>query len=231
MKIPATFFITLLTTSLMAADVSPKEAVADAAKKLGEQSGYAWKQTITVPESNQFKPGPSEGKFVQGGDTYFTFSFGDNTTKVYLKDGKAAVHDPRSGWRSSIDLENEEGPGRFISFLIQAFRTPSVQAAELADGAKELKKEGDTISGDLTEAGARAQFRFGDVSNPKGSVKFWINEGQLAKFQFKLSGMADFGGNEVDLARETTVEIKDVNSTKIELPDEAKKILEPAKPS
>ena len=41
----------------------------------------------------------------------------------------------------------------------------------------ELKKDGDVYSGDLTEAGAKAQFRFGTVTNPKGSVKFWIKDG------------------------------------------------------
>jgi hypothetical protein len=34
-----------------------------------------------------------------------------------------------------------------------------------------------------------------------------------------------FNGNDRDVDRTTTVEIKDVNSTKIEVPDEAKKKL------
>jgi hypothetical protein len=35
-----------------------------------------------------------------------------------------------------------------------------------------------------------------------------------------------FNGNDRDVDRTTTVEIKDVNSTKIEVPDEAKKKLQ-----
>jgi hypothetical protein len=74
----------------------------------------------------------------------------------------------------NADLDNAEGPGRFLGRIIRNFKVPAAQAAELATAAKELKKEGDVFSGDLSEDGAKAQFRFGTVSNPKGSVKFWV---------------------------------------------------------
>ena len=98
-------------------------------------------------------------------------------------------------------------------------------AAELAAAAKELKKDGDAYSGDLTEAGAKAQFRFGTASNAKGSVKFWLKDGALSKYEFKVQGKVDFNGNEVDVDRATTVEIKDVGTTKVEVPEGAKKKL------
>lgn len=227
-KLVLSFGLCLITTCLLAADSNPKEELAAATNKLGEQPSYSWKQTVIVPESAPFKPGPTEGKLVKDGVTYFTVSFGDNTTKIYLKDGKAAVSNPESGWRSAKELENDEGPGRFIGFIIRAFRAPAVQAKELADAAKELKKDGEVFFSDMTDEGAKAQFRFGNVTNPKGSVKFWIKDGQLAKYQVKLTGKADFGGNEVDVDRDTTIELTDINATKIEVPTEAKKILEPA---
>ena len=63
------------------------------------------------------------------------------------------------------------------------------------------------------------------VSNAKGSVKFWLKEGALQKYEFKVKGLINFGGNEVDVDRATTVEIKEVGTTKVEVPEDAKKKL------
>jgi hypothetical protein len=226
MKTTALFSaITLLAGSLIAADSSSKDDVIAASKKLGGQANYSWKTTVVVPESAQFKPGPTEGQTEKDGFTHLTLSFGDNTTKAVLKGDKAAVTNPEGGWQSLADLDNAEGPGRFLGRMIRNFKVPAVQAAELAAAAKELKKDGDVYSGDLTEEGAKAQFRFGTVSNPKGSVKFWIKDGVLTKFEFKVTGKVDFNGNEFDVDRATTVEVKEVGTTKLNVPEEAKKKL------
>ena len=226
MKTPALFSaITLLAGSLIAADSSPKDDVIAASKKLGGQANYSWKTTVVVPESAQFKPGPTEGQTEKDGFTHLTMSFGDNTTKAIIKGDKAAVTNPEGGWQSLAELDNAEGPGRFLGRMIRNFKVPAAQAADLATAAKELKKDGDVYSGDLTEEGAKAQFRFGTVSNPKGSVKFWVKDGTLTKFEFKVTGKVDFNGNEIDVDRATTVEVKEVGTTKVNVPEEAKKKL------
>ena len=212
-----------LTGSLLAADSSPKEDVTTAAKRLADKPNYSWKTTVVVPESAQFKPGPTVGKTEKDGFTHITMSFGDNTTQAVIKGDKAAVTNPEGGWRSLAELDGEEGPARFLGRFIRNFKVPAVHATELAEGTRELKKDGDVYSGDLTETGAKAQFRFGTVSNPKGSVKFWLKDGALSKYEFKVQGKADFNGNEVDVDRTTTVEIKDVGETKVEVPEGAKK--------
>jgi len=217
--------ITLLSGALIAADSSPKDDVIAASKKLGGQANYSWKTTVVVPESAQFKPGPTEGQTEKDGFTHLTMSFGDNTTKAVIKGDKAAATNPEGDWQSLADLDNAEGRGRFLGRMIRNFKVPAAQAAELATAAKELKKEGDVYSGDLTEEGAKAQFRFGTVSNPKGSVKFWVKDGALTKFEFKVTGKVDFNGNEVDVDRATTVEVKEVGTTKVNVPEEAKKKL------
>ena len=230
MKITALFSsISLATVSLLAADTAPKDEVLAAAKKLGDKPNYAWKTTTVVPESAQFKPGPSEGKTSKDGITFVTLSFGDNTTQIYLK-GDKAVANPDGNWQTLGELEGDEGPGRFLAFIIRNFKAPVAQAEELANAAKELKKDGDAFASELTEEGAKKQFRWGNTTNPKGSVKFWVKEGQLAKLQFKLTGKVDFNGNEIDVDRDTTVEIKDVSTTKIEVPEAAMKKLNPPSP-
>jgi len=223
----------LLAGSLIAADSNPREDVTSAAKKLGEKPNYSWKTTVVVPESAQFKPGPSEGQTEKAGLTHVTMSFGDNTTQAVLKGDKAAVTNREGEWQSLADLDNAEGPGRFLGFFVRNIKTPAVQAADLAAAAKDLKKEGDAYSGDLTEEGAKTLLTFrprggGDgptVSNAKGSVKFWLKDGELSKYEFKVTGKVSFNGNDRDVDRATTVEIKDVGTTKVNVPEEAKKKL------
>jgi hypothetical protein len=217
--------IALLTEPLLAADSSPKDDITNAAKKLGEKANYSWKTTVVVPEGTQFRPGPSEGKTEKDGFTHVTMSFGENTTQAVLKGDKAAATNRDGEWQSAAELDGNEGPGRFLGRMVRNLKTPAAQAAELAAAAKELKKDGDAYSGDLTEAGAKAQFRFGTASNAKGSVKFWLKDGALSKYEFKVQGKVDFNGNEVDVDRATTVEIKDVGTTKVEVPEGAKKKL------
>ena len=211
-----------VAVSLSAAESSSKDQVNAAATALRTSANYSWKTTVVVPESAQFKPGPVEGKTEKDGFTYVTMSFGDNLTEAVMKGDKAAVANQDGEWQSAADLENSEGRGRFLGRMLRNFKTPAVQAADLAAASKELKKDGETYAGDLTAEGAKAQFRFGTASDTQGSVKFWIKDGKLSKFEFKLKGKVDFNGNVTDVERTTTVEIKDVGTTKVNVPAAAK---------
>jgi hypothetical protein len=229
MKTSIVFGIIALTAaSLVAAESSPKDDVTSAAKALGEKASYSWKTTVAVPAESRFHPGPTEGKTEKDGATRVKMTFGDNTTEFVLQGGKSAVHTEDGGWQSLSELD-DQGPGRFLGGMIRNFKAPAAQASELAAQAKELKKDGDVYSADLTDEGAKAllQFRGGNatVSDAKGSVKFWVKDGVLTKYEFKVAGKVSFNGNDRDVDRTTTVEIKDVGATKVEVPDEAKKKL------
>ena len=208
-----------------AADSSPKDEITNAAKKLGEKPNYSWRMTVVVPEAAQFKPGPTEGKAEKNGFTHVTMSFGDNSTQAVLKGDKAAVTNQDGEWQSVADLESGETRGRFLARIVRGFKAPTAQAAELAAATKDLKKDGDVYSGDLTPEGAKAQFRIAPATDAKGSVKFWLKDGALSKYEFKLKGTVEFNGNEVDVDRTTTVEIKDVGTTKVTVPEAATKKL------
>lgn len=225
----------LLAGSLGAADSSPKDEVTNAGKKLGENANYSWKTTFTVPEGSRWRPGPTEGKTEKGGATHLTMTFGDNTSQAFLKGDKGAVTNPDGGWQSLAELENAEGPGRFWARMLKGFKTPAAQAEELLADTKELKKEGEVYSGELTEEGAKFLLTFrprsGGGEGPtakdaKGSVKFWIKDGLLTKYESKVTGKVTFNDNERDVDRTTTTEIKDVGTTKLEVPEEAKKKLD-----
>lgn len=221
--------LALATASLSLFAADAKEEVTAAAKKLGDAANYSWKTTVVVPESAQFKPGPTEGKTEKGGFTLIKSTFNDNEVQVVTKGEKTAFM--RDGeWQVA---DGQGGGGRGGGFLRNT-RVPAVQAAEIAAGVKELKKEGDAYVGDLTEDAAKTLMRFRrggggneppPISNAKGSAKFWVKDGALTKYELKLSGKMEINGNDVDMDRTSTVEIKDVGTTKVEVPEAAKQKL------
>jgi hypothetical protein len=225
--------LTVGVAPVLGADSSVKDEVTRAAKALAEKPNYSWRTTVEVPEGTPFRPGPTEGKTEKGGSTCVSLTFGDNTTQAVIQGEKSAVTDQEGNWRSTAELADAEGPGRFLGMMVRNLPTPVEQALELVDQAKELKKEGDAFSGELTEEGAKSLMRFrrrGADAGPggpnvvfaKGSIKFWVKDGLLTKLETKVDGSMEFGGNEIEIKRTTTTEIKDVGSTKVEVPEGAK---------
>lgn len=118
---------------------------------------------------------------------------------------------------------------------------PADQAAELLKGCKEVKAgEGGLFSADLTEQAAKDNAGFlgrrragqggGGFTPPepkdaKGSVKFWVKDGVLTKYELKTSAKITFREEERDIDRTTTTELSNIGSTKVEAPEEAKKKL------
>jgi hypothetical protein len=218
---------TLLAAPVLAAD-SPDVTAAAAA--LDNQPNYSWKQTVVVPPDSQFQPGPTQGQLEKGGYVMVSSSFGGNDFKYVIKGTNGAVYSADNGWQGLSELD-QQGPGRFMGRMIQNFRTPAQQATNLLAQAQSVAKDGDAYSGDMTADGAKTMLTFRGgrggagptISNAKGSVKFWISNGVLSKYEFKVSGTMSRDGNDTDVSRDTTVEITDVGTTKVEVPDDAKK--------
>ena len=232
LSVAATF---LAAGALMAAD-SPKDAVTAAAKKLADQANYAWRTTVETSSNARYRPGPTEGKTEKGGFTWISTTRGENTIEAVMKGGKSAVK-LQDGWQTPEEASGGDGQqnrGRMISRMVQNFKAPAAEAEDLASKVKELKGEKGEYSGDLTEDGAKALISFGrgraggeapSVSGAKGSVKIWVKDGLITKYEYKVQGSMSFNGNDVEVDRTTTVSVKDVGSTKVEVSEEAKKKL------
>src|SRR5882672_271897 len=132
------------------------EDIKAAAKKLAGQSNYSWRTTVVVPEGSRFKPGPTEGKTEKDGYTFLSMSMNDNTIEAVLKGDKGAAK-MEEGWQSLTEMaaDSQPGPGTFMARRLSNYKTPAVEAEDLAGKTKELKKDGDTYSADLTEDGAK----------------------------------------------------------------------------
>jgi hypothetical protein len=245
MKKNVLFSIMLLAAGpLMAADSNPKDDVKAAATALGNAANYTWQTTVDMGANSPFQMGPTDGKTEKDGYTTVSMSFMDNTSTVVLKGTNAAVQSPDNGWQTVAEAMQGGGgggfgggPGMFAVRQAQNLKLPAVEAASLVGQAGDLKADSGKITGDLTTDGAKAQLSMGgrgrrgggpapEVTNPKGTVTFWITDGKLTKYQFHVTGSMDFGGNPMDMDRTTTVTIKDVGTTKVEVPDDAKKKLQ-----
>jgi hypothetical protein len=120
-----------------------------------------------------------------------------------------------------------------VARMLQTFKAPAEEAADLTAKTKELKSADGAYSGDLTIEAIKELLRFGrrsggtppEVSGAKGSVKFWLKDGALAKYEYSVQGTVTFNGNDRDVDRKNTVEIKDVGTTKVTVPEEAAKKL------
>lgn len=229
--------LTLLAGSLAIAQAAPQDEIKAAAKKLGDN--YSWKSTVENANGRGFG-GPTEGKMADG-TTFISMTRRDNTVEAVLVSTNKGALKTQDGWRSLSEAAEDSGDGgfnwtAFTARMLQNHKAPSEEAVELAGQAQELKQEGDVYSGALTEAGAKSllSFRRGrggnndgpEISNAKGSVKFWVKDGQLTKYESKVQGTVSFNGNDREVDRTTTVEIKDVGTTKVEVPEEAKKKLQ-----
>ena len=224
----------ILSVLTLAAHADPAGDVKAAAKKLADSANYSWKSSV----EGGFRPGGTTGKTEKEGYTVLSITMGDNTFEAVMKGDQAALK-LEDGWKSVAEANSGEpgqpNPGRFVARSVSNFKAPAKQAEELAGRAKDLAKSEDAYAGALTEDGAKALMTFGrrgggnanatppEISNAKGSVKFWVDkDGVLSKMEFNVQGSMSFNGQDRDINRTTTVEIKDVGSTKIEVPAEAK---------
>jgi hypothetical protein len=213
---------------LLAAQAGPADDVTAAAQKLGTESSFSWHSTTVVPEDSPYHPGPTEGKTASG-VTYVKMSFRDNESEIYMKGTNAVMTNPDGGWQTLAEAaQDDQGPGRFMTMMVRNFRTPAKQAADLAADCKDLTQTNGAYSSDLTPDGAKKMLTFrrggtANVSNPSGTATFWIANGELTKFEFHVKGTVTFNGNDNDVDRDTTTEIKDVGTTKIEVPDDVAK--------
>jgi hypothetical protein len=57
-------------------------------------------------------------------------------------------------------------------------------------------------------------------------VKFWLKDSLLAKMEITTEGTMSFNNNDINMGRTTTIETKDVGTTKVTIPEDAKSKLQ-----
>jgi hypothetical protein len=207
---------------------TPRDVAQKAIQKLGEQDNYSW---TSERKGGGGDTGSVKGRIRKDGLTHAMLDMAGRSVEGVLRGPKGAIK-TKEGWMSTQDFSGDGGspdrhPMTFLARHLSTFaKAPVVQASGLLKQTKELKSEGQgAYSGELTEKGVKQNLpQFGvEVADPEGSMKFWVKDGMLAKYTYTVRGNVTFlqQQRQVDYDRTTTVEIRDVGDTKLELPKEA----------
>jgi hypothetical protein len=203
---------------------STGDDVNSAVKNLGDIGDYSWHSTFNDSEDSQ--SGSTDGQTAPDGFTYVTISVGGSSAEFVDKGEMVAITDEAGKWQPIAQLDAHQDANRFRLSLVRNFKTPAAQAAALVAAVGAFKKDGDLYSGVFTEDGANALLATegGTATNSSGSVKFWITDGALTQYEFKVKGLVKTDGIDQQLSRDATVEIKYVGTTKVTMPNEAKSL-------
>jgi hypothetical protein len=118
-------------------------------------------------------------------------------------------------------------------------QNPAEELTSLVGQLKNVKSADGVITGDLSEEAVAQRLSFGGrgrggqggqtppaPKNASGTAKVWVKDGAVTKYQLQVKGtVAGRGGNEMEIDRTTTTEIKNVGSAKVDIPEDAKKKL------
>ncbi len=214
----------IAATALWAADqVGPGEELRGAIKQLVAKDNYRWSRTSKPP-------GQTEGSISNDGRMYVVTSLpGAATTRESAMSGGKLARKLRNEWRPTPALG-----GREIGGVLRNREDPAVEADDLASKTRELKRRDQGVYfGDLTEEGAKSLVAFGApdgeralrLAGAKGTATFWVKEGTLVKFEYHVEGRVAFTAGEREVNVTTTTVVKDIGTTKVEIPKEAEKIL------
>ena len=240
----------LMAGSFLAAD---KDDLSAAIAKLAAADNYSWKSTPTnIPppgaaadagggqrrgRGGGFGAGAVDGKAQKDGLIYVSMpGRGGAVTEGFVKGAKGAIKAGEEGWSSLAEATADDGGGgfnmaRFAAMRVQNIKSPADAAKDLLAKTKSISLKDGAYIGDLTEEAVKTLMSVGgrgggdgpEISGAKGSVKFWVKDGMLIKYETTAQGTMSFGGNDMERNTVTTVEIKDVGATKLDVPDDAKK--------
>jgi hypothetical protein len=222
----------LLANLASAAEQSPQEALVAASKNLAEKANYSWKLTVEEPER---PTGTIDGRIQKDGAAFLILARGEQAFEGALKGAKAALKTDE-GWKSVAgiaDDSGQSGAARIVARLLENFKNPAAEVADLAGKIKDLKKAEENYTGTLDKATATDLFFFHirpdtngpEVKEAKGSIKVWVKDGLISKCEYTVEMVFTINGDERDTKRTCTLDIKDVGTTKVSIPDEAAKKL------
>jgi hypothetical protein len=223
--------IGLLACTLTAADATPQDKIIGATRQLGDKPNYSWTTTTKEGDDSPGRVGPIAGKAEKGGLTYLSFEIGGVPVEVYMNGQKGAAK-ALEGWQTFDEIAQTSGTAAAVVRYLRSYKAPGAELAALSGKVKDVKEAEGVSTGDLKEEAAKellergARRREGQdppkVENPKGAVKFWIQNGALTRYEINVRGKVTTGDRESDVNRTSTVEIKDAGTTKLEVPAEAK---------
>jgi hypothetical protein len=220
--------IGLIVATTSAADL--KDQLAAAAKQLGEKSNYSWITTTRESDGRGGPLGPIDGKTEKEGVTWLSFVVGGLPIEVFMQ-GQKGTAKALEGWQTFDEVARMGAtPGAVIRYL-RTYKTPASETAVLGGKAKDFKPMEDAVVGDLPEEAVKEMLLIGarrregqepQATDAKGTIKYWLKDGALTKYEINVQGKVTSGDRESTINRTMKTEIKDVGATKLDIPEEAK---------
>ena len=226
--------IGLLAPLLFAADSEPQAKVATATRQLGDKPNYGWTTNIRDGGSNPVQHPPIVGKTDKSGLVYLRFMDGPTPSEVYMNGQKGTVGGP-TVWRTFDEIAKPGGFAAGLVSMLRNWKTPAAEVTDLLGKVKSVKEVEGVISVELNAEAAKPLLEFiaptfqgqepPRIADPQGSVKFWIQDGMLKKYELSIQGRVIRGDQESQASRTTVVEVKNIGTTKLEVPEEARQKL------
>jgi hypothetical protein len=151
----------------------------------------------------------------------------------FFKKGDVLVYKQAGKWhKSKTGIESDPLLILAAGAKVRGVRLPHEELTGFDKHLKDVtqaKEKGQTVySATLTEEGARALSKPSDREVARGgTAKLWLDDkGRLVRYETTIRLKGRLGNAEVDGEATKTVSIKDVAATKVDVPDEVKKLLE-----
>jgi hypothetical protein len=189
-------------------------------------------------------------KTEKDGYTYLSTDFGGNTMEIYAKGTVTVMKNMDGVWMTAAEMAaagGGGGGGRRGGRGMYAGPS-SLPAAQLKAWSDKLSNfaagDGGAITADVDPDTAKtlipARGRRGGgggtppvIKDAKGTVKFTLADGNIASYELHVTGTMTVNDQDNPIDNTTTTEIKDIGTTKVDVPDDAKAKLDapPAPPA
>ena len=216
---------------LCASAADLKSQVTKAVQQVGDKANYSWATSTKESDGRAGPLGVVEGQAEKGGVTGLNFSVSGIPVQVFMKGDKGTAK-VFEGWQTFDEVAAAGGSAQAVIRYLRAYKAPVAECTSLIGNSKEFKETDGALTGELQPAAVKelllmgARQKEGEASpktaDTKGSVKFWIKDGALTKFEVTIQGKVTSGERENVINRTTTVEIKNVGETKMDVPADAK---------
>jgi hypothetical protein len=127
--------------------------------------------------------------------------------------------------------DRRDGKDTPYSNLQLGISHPHEELGVIVGSYQELKVEGDVVTGSLTDLGAQLLLvrdgqKYIEPLRAAGTFKLWLRNGMVAKYQVTLEGVlrihVQSGRRQVEVHQVTDTVLKDVGTTTLDVPDQAR---------
>lgn len=196
-----------------------------AVEHLAAATNYSWTTTVTST-FGQRGQSTTQGKADQQGRALADLRFGRFTVQVAIDGSVAAVTNRDRRWETVSLLDRGYRSTGFSASTAQSMRIPAVELREIGQSLSDVKQDGTTIVGRLSDDRAAAYLfsqRGGDseVKDVVGTVRLSLAENQLSHYEIHVEGRFEYGDESQVQSRTLKTIISDVGESQITMPDRA----------